>query len=93
MKETINIVNEQLQKQNDVVRWSHSLFDNMSIPWLSAVFAPVFDWIQLHPILAPLCIVIIIRHVHTWLYPDPLMKLPCPRGGRLFGGHVNDVVK
>lgn len=65
----------------------------MSISWLSAVFAPVFDWIQLHPILAPLCIVIIIRNVHAWLYPDPLMKLPCPPGGRLFGGHVNDVIK
>ena len=85
-----NSVNVRLQKQNYA---AHTLRYNMSIPWLSAVFSSVFDWIQLHPILTPLFIVIIIRHVYTWLYPDPLMKLPCPRGGRLFGGHLNDVVK
>ncbi|KAI9442336.1 cytochrome-450 hydroxylase [Lactarius indigo] len=60
--------------------------------WLSAVFAPVFNCIQLHPILASVCVVIVIYHVHAWLYPDPLMKLPCPPGGRLFGGHVYNII-
>ena len=71
-----------------------SPFDiKMTIPWLSAAVAAVFYWIQLHPILASLCIVVIIYHVHAWLYPDPLMKLPAPTGARLYGGHTRYVVE
>jgi hypothetical protein len=71
-----------------------SHFDSrMTITWLSAVCPPAFYWIQLHPILAAFCAIIIVYHVHAWLYPDPLMKLPCPSGGGLFGGHVFDIIK
>jgi len=74
-----------------VYSFSALLFDRMT--WQSAVFTPVFYWIQLHPISAFLCVIIIVYHVHARLYPDPLMKLPCPSGGGLFGGHIYNIIK
>ena len=65
----------------------------MTITWLSAVYTPASYWIQLHPILAALCAIIITYHVYARLYPDPIMKLPCPPGGHLLGGHIFDIIK
>jgi hypothetical protein len=53
----------------------------------------VFLWLQSHPILAALSFLIVLYNVYDWLYPDPIMKLPMPRGGRLFGGHLRDVIE
>ncbi|KAH9994912.1 cytochrome P450 [Russula compacta] len=52
----------------------------------------VFHWLRCHPVVATFCVLIILYNVYTWLYPDPIMKLPVPPGGRLFGGHVLAVI-
>ncbi|KAN0123147.1 cytochrome P450 monooxygenase [Russula decolorans] len=58
----------------------------MSSP--TSFHAPVSNWLQSHPIAATFCVIIISYKVYTWLYPDPIMKLPVPPGGNLFGGHA-----
>ncbi|KAI0268696.1 cytochrome-450 hydroxylase [Gloeopeniophorella convolvens] len=52
----------------------------------------MFTWIQSHPILASLCVLAILYNVYERLHPDPIMKLPSPRGGRFFGGHILDIL-
>jgi hypothetical protein len=58
----------------------------MSLPTSS--HASVFFWLQSHPIAATFCVLIILYKVYTWLFPDPIMKLPVAPGGSLFGGHA-----
>jgi hypothetical protein len=55
--------------------------------------AHILHWIESHPVLAILTILVISYNVHAWLYPDPIMRLPCPRGGSLLGGHLHDTCK
>ena len=66
----------------------------MEMACLTSFHISVFyPWIQSHPVVATLCVLIVLYNVYTWLYPDPLMKLPVPRGGWLFGGHALTVIE
>jgi hypothetical protein len=49
---------------------------------------PVGHWLQSHPIAATSCVLIILYKVYTWLFPDPIMKLPAAPGANLFCGHT-----
>jgi hypothetical protein len=65
----------------------------MEMTWLTDVHLSAFCWLQSHPFVATLCLLAFLYNVHTWLYPDPIMKLPTPPGARLFGGHVFAVIE
>ncbi|KAI0256106.1 cytochrome P450 [Lactifluus subvellereus] len=60
----------------------------METTWLTGLRLSILHWFQSHPVLATLCVLIVLYNVYAWLYPDPIMKLPVPRGGRLVGGHA-----
>ena len=50
-------------------------------------------WLQSHPIATTFCVLIVLYKVYTWLFPDPIMKLPLAPGGSMFGGHTLMVTK
>ena len=62
--------------------------------WLTNLhICSVFHWLQYHPVVATFCVLITLYNVYTWLYPDPIMKLPVPPGGRGFGGHALPILE
>lgn len=61
--------------------------------WPTSFHTSIFHWFQSHPIVATFCLLIILYNVHSWLYPDPIMKLPVAPGGSLIGGHSLLVVE
>ncbi|SRR6266403_2211199 len=67
--------------------------------WLMEMSLPtnfptsVFYWLQYHPIAATFCVLIILHKVYTWLFPDPMVKLPVAPGGNWFGGHALIVIE
>lgn len=65
----------------------------MEMTWLTDVHLSALYWFQSHPFVATCCLLVFLYNVNTWLYPDPIMKLPVPSGARLFGGHVFLVVE
>ena len=56
----------------------------MEMAWLTDFY---------HPFVAAFCLLAFLYNVHTWLYPDPIMKLPVPPGVRLFSDHVVSVME
>ena len=54
----------------------------------TCIHTAVRYWFQSYPIAMTFCVLTILYKVHTWLYPDPIMKLPVAPGGNLIGGHV-----
>ena len=62
----------------------------MSFP--TSFHALVF-WLQSHSIATTFCVLFVLYKVYTWLFPDPIMKLPLAPGGSLFGGHALIVIE
>ena len=60
----------------------------MEMTWLTDFHLSAFHWFQSHPFVAAFCLLVFLYNVHTWLHPDPIMKLPVPPGARFFGGHA-----
>ena len=65
----------------------------MEMTWLTDFHLSALHWSQSHPFVAASCLLVFLYNVHTWLYPDPIMKLPVPSGARLLGGHVLSVIE
>ena len=68
-----------------------SWLKEMSLP--TSFHASVFFWLQSHPIATAFCVLIILYKIYTWLFPDPIMKLPVAPGGSLFGGHTLMIIE
>ena len=70
------------------------LFSSGRTSCLKEMILPTsFHTPQSYPIAATFCVLIISYKVYTWLYPDPIMKLPVAPGGNLFGGHIHLVTE
>ena len=54
---------------------------------LHTSFHALVFWLHSHPIATAFCVLIVLYKVYTWLFPDPMMKLPLAPGGSLCGGH------
>jgi len=60
----------------------------MEMTWFTDFHLSAFHHFRSHPFVATFCLLVLLYNIYTWLYPDPIMKLPVPSGARLFGGHV-----
>jgi hypothetical protein len=65
----------------------------MEMTSLTGIHVFILHWLQHHLFVATLCVLVFLYKVHTWLYPDPIMKLPSPSGAELLGGHVLAVIE